>query len=458
MEKVVTNMKVMIIGAGKLGKKLASAMLNGEIQITLIDSNPRVLERLKIHMDVLTVTANGARKDVLEELNISNYDLVIAVTSSDETNVLISSMAKKLGCKRSVARVRNPEYAYQLEYMKKLYNIDHVINPEQATANEIMRYLMESYSFYFDEYAKGKVSVVNLNIRNLPAFVDHAIKDLEIMNEIVIVAISRNGDIIIPDGDIVLKENDILYIMGQKNKIKDIADLLKTSMKKKYIRKAMILGGSKIGFYLAQAMSEKGIAVKIIESNLERCKQLSEQLPDNALVIHGEGTDIDLLEEENLAEMDAFIGATGFDEENLFMSLRAKQLDISKVIAKISRQSYVHIIEKLGIDMAINPVNITASDILKYIRGGRVISVSLLLDGQAEVTEIIATKHLSVLDKPLKDLNLPKGIIIGAIVHKGKVHVPNGDSRIQNGDRIVVFSLLSQVPALETFFRLKDGR
>lgn len=220
----------------------------------------------------------------------------------------------------------------------------------------------------------------------------------------------------------------------------------------------MILGGSKIGFYLAQLCLKKGIAVKIIESNLERCKQLSEQLPDNALVIHGEGTDIDLLEEENLAEMDAFIGATGFDEENLFMSLRAKQLDIGKVIAKISRQSYVHIIEKLGIDMAINPVNITASDILKYIRGGRVISVSLLLDGQAEVTEIIATKHLSVLDKPLKDLNLPKGIIIGAIVHKGKVHVPNGDSRIQNGDRIVVFSLLSQVPALETFFRLKDGR
>lgn len=451
-------MKVMIIGAGKLGKKLASAMANGEIDITLMDSNPTIVERLKVHMDVLTVTANGARKDVLEELNIRTYDLVIAVTSSDETNVLISSMAKKLGCKRSVARVRNPEYASQLEYMKDVYNIDHVINPEQATANEIMRYLMESYTFYFDDYAKGRVSVVNFNIRNLHEFVNRPIKDLTMLEDLVIVAIARKGDIIIPNGDTVLQEDDTLYTMGQKGKINGIADILKTSMTKKQIRKAMILGGSKMGFYLAQAMTAKGIRVKIIESNLERCKELSSQLPDNALVIHGEGTDIDMLEEENLADMDAFIGATGFDEENLFMSLRAKQLDISKVVAKISRQSYVHIIEKLGIDMAINPVNITASDILKYIRGGRVISVSLLLDGQAEVTEIIATKHMSMLNTPLKDLTLPKGIIIGAIVHKGKVHVPNGDSQIRNGDRIVVFSLLSQVPALETFFRLKDGR
>ncbi len=317
---------------------------------------------------------------------------------------------------------------------------------------------MESYTFYFDDYAKGRVSVVNFNIRSLPEFVNKPIKDLVLFDELVIVAISRKGDIIIPNGDTVLRENDILYTMGQKGKIKTIADLLKTSIGKKYIKNAMILGGSKIGVYLAQAMSQKGIRVKIIESNLDRCRVLSELLPDNVLVIHGEGTDIDLLEEENLADMDAFIGVTGFDEENLFMSLRAKQLDITKVIAKISRQSYVHIIEKLGIDMAINPVNITASDILKYIRGGRVISVSLLLDGQAEVTEIIASKNLTVLNTPLKDLNLPKGIIIGAIVHKGKVHVPNGDSKIQSGDRIVVFSLLSEVPALETFFRLKDGQ
>lgn len=451
-------MKIMIIGAGKLGKKLATAMLNGEIHVTLMDNNPVVLSRIKDHLDVLTINANGARKEILEEMDIASYDLTIAVTSSDETNIMISSMAKKLGCKRSVARIRNPEYANQLEFVKTHYDIDHVINPELATSNEILRYLMESYTFYFGDYASGKVSLVNFNIRNMNEFVNKSISELNAIDGLLIVAVSRNGDIIVPHGGTILEENDIIYIIGQKNNIETTAKRLKASINKKNVKKVMILGGSRIGFYLAKTLSKKGIQVKIIESKVERCRELADALPENALVIHGEGTDIDLLEEENLAEMDAFIGVTGFDEENLFMSLRAKQLNIPKVIAKISRQSYIHIIEKLGIDMAINPVNITASDILKYIRGGRVVSVSLLLDGQAEVTEIIAAKNLAVLNRPIKDINLPKGIIIGAIVHKGKVIIPKGNSKIQAGDRIIVFSLLSEVPALETFFKLKDGR
>lgn len=451
-------MKVMIIGAGKLGTKLATAMLNGEIHVTIMDNNPIILDRLKDHLDVLTINANGARKEVLEELNIASYDLTISVTSSDETNILISSMAKKLGCKSSIARIRNPEYANQLHFMKDIYDIDHVINPELATSNEILRYLMESYTFYFGDYALGKVSLVNFNIKNLSDFVNKSISELNYIDDLLIVAISRNGDIIIPHGGTILEENDSIYVIGQRDKIEIVAKMLKESIDKKTIKKVMILGGGKIGYYLADSLTQKGINVKIIESDINRCKVLADKLDDNALVIHGNGTDINLLEEEDLAEMDAFIGATGFDEENLFMSLRAKQLNVGKVIAKISRQSYVHIIEKLGINMAINPVNVTASDILKYIRGGRVVSVSLLLDGQAEVTEIIASKNLRVLNKPIKNLNLPKGIIIGSIVHNGEVIIPNGDSRIQAGDRIVVFSLLSEVPALENFFRLKDGR
>jgi len=451
-------MKVMIIGAGKLGKKLATAMLNGEIHVTIIDNNPMILDRLKDHLDVLTINANGARKDVLEELNIASYDLTIAVTSSDETNILISSMAKKLGCKSSIARIRNPEFSNQLDFIKDAFNIDHVINPELATSNEILRYLMESYTFYFGDYAFGKVSLVNFNIKNLSEFVNKSISELNNIDGLLIVAISRNGDIIIPHGGTVLEENDIIYVIGQKDKIEIIAKKLKASVDKKLVKRVMILGGGKIGYYLAESLTQKGISVKIIESDLDRCKVLADKLNDKALVIHGDGTDIDLLEEEDLAEMDAFIGVTGYDEENLFMSLRAKQLDIGKVIAKISRQSYVHIIEKLGIDMAINPVNITASEILKFIRGGRVVSVSLLLDGQAEVTEIIASANLKILNRPIKSFNLPKGIIIGAIVHKGKVIIPKGDSKIQAGDRIVVFSLLSEVPALETFFHLKEGR
>jgi trk system potassium uptake protein TrkA len=448
----------MIIGAGKLGRKLAAAMLNGELNVTIMDINPVVLNRLKDHLDVLTINGNGARKDILEELEINTYDLLIAATGHDETNILISSMAKKMGCKGTIARIRQPEYSNQLEFMKEIYGIDHIINPELATANEILRFLMGSYTFYFGNYAQGKVSLVNFNIGFRPEFANKTISQLENLDQVLIVAISRSGNIIIPHGGTKLEENDIIYVMGQTQQVDNIAKQLKDVGKNRSVKNVMILGGSKIGYYLADDLTKKGINVKIIESDLERCKELADTLHENALVIHGQGTDIDLLEDENLAGMDAFIGVTGFDEENLFMSLRAKQLNTQKVIAKISRQSYVHIIEKLGIDMAINPVNITASDILKYIRGGRVVSVSLLLDGQAEVTEIIAAKNLQILDTPIKSINLPKGIIIGAIVHKGKVIIPNGDSKVQAGDRIVVFSLLSEVPALETFFKLKDGR
>lgn len=451
-------MKVMIVGAGKLGTKLATAMLNGEIQVTIIDNNPVVLNRLKEHLDVLTVHGNGVRKELLEELKISTYDLMIAVTSSDETNILISSIAKKLGCKESIARIRNPEYEKQLKFIQNMYEIDQVINPDLATSHEILRYLMESYTFYFGGYADGKVSLVNFNIRNMNDFVNKSIQQLRTIDGLLIVAIARAGEIIIPDGSTVLEENDILYVIGKRDKIGAISKHLERSRKKKSTKRVMILGGSKIGYHLADALSKKGINVKIIESNLERCKELSENLNDKVLVIHGNGSDPRLLEEEELEQMDAFVGLTGFDEENLFMSLRAKQLNIEKVIAKISKDSYVSIIEKLGIDMPINPVNITASEILKFIRGGRVVSVSLLLDGKAEVTEIIASKKLMIIGKPLKELSLPKGIIIGAILHKGKVIIPDGNTVIHADDRIVIFSLLSEVQSLETFFRLKDGK
>lgn len=450
-------MKVLIVGAGKLGTKLAESILNAGIHVTIIDNNTDVLNKLKDHLDVLTVNANGARIEVLKALNIESYDLSIIVTSSDEVNMVIGAMVKSLGCKRSIARIRNPEYADQLDFIKEIYNINHIINPELATANEILRYLMEEYSFYFGGYVQDKVSLVSFNIKNLNQFVNQPISKIKDMNDLLIVAISREGEIIVPHGGTVLNEDDSIYVIGEKSKIKVVSKLLKISLPQKAIKKVMILGGSRIGYYLADALSKRKISVKLIESNKERCQELADSTNDQVIVIHGNGTDVNLLDEEGLKEMDAFIGVTGFDEENLFMSLRAKQLNVSKVIAKISRQSYVHVIERLGIDLAINPVNITASEILKYIRGGQVISVSLLLDGEAEVAEIIASGDLEILNKPIKNLNLPKGLIIAAIVHKGKVTIPNGDSIIQEGDRIVVFTLLSQVRALQTFFKLKEG-
>lgn len=449
-------MKVLIVGAGKLGYKLAESMIHGDIHVTIIDKNPKVLERINDHLDVLTVKANGVQLEVLNELKISNFDLLIAVTDSDEANMVICSLGKKLGCPQTISRIRNPEYAQQIEFIKSEMGIDHVINPELATANEILRYLLKRYTFFSEDYAKGKVSMVDFKISKSPNMIGKSVKELDNMDGLLITAISRLGEIIIPHGNTKLSENDIIYIIGEKDSITKFKEKSNIDIEKRNSKKVMILGGGKIGYYLAQKLEELNMNVKIIEKDRERCKYLSENLK-NALVILGDGADINLLEEEDISSMDAFIGVTGYDEENLFMTLMAKQSGVKKVIAKVSRQSYVHIIEKLGIDVALNPVNITASDILKFIRGGKVVSVSLLLGGKAEVTEIIASESLSIIGKSISQLGLNKGIIIGSIVHNGKVIIPNGDSVIHPNDRLVIFCLTSEIPSLEAFFKPKKG-
>ena len=224
---------------------------------------------------------------------------------------------------------------------------------------------------------------------------------------------------------------------------------------KKHIKKVMILGGSNIGFYLAKSLAKSHIAVTIIEKEEKRCEELSENLND-VLIIHGDGTDINLLEEERISDMDAFVGVTGYDEENLLMGLVAKQYGVSKVISKISKKNYTKIIDRLGVDVALNPVYITASNILKLVRGGKIVSVSLLIGGNGEVTEIIIGKGLPIIGKSLKELKLPKGLIIGAVVRGNHVIIPKGDTKLKENDRIVVFSLAEDLPNLKMFFKQPD--
>lgn len=449
-------MKVMIIGAGKLGYKLAEAMINGDIDVTLVDSNFKVIERINDHLDVLTVNANGLEVEILKELNIDTYDLLIASTGSDETNTIICTLAKKLGCMRTIARMRNPEYTEQLDFIKNEMGIDHIVNPDLATANEIVRYLLKSYNFYSGDFAKGKVQMIDVSINNIKDFIGKKIMEIEDMQGLLITAILRDGDIIIPNGSTELLEDDMIYIIGKSKNINNLGERFKLNVEKRYIKRVMILGGGKIGYYLAKQLIESNIKVTIVEQDRERCHYLTEKL-NNALIIHGDGTDINLLEEEDLFLMDAFIGATGYDEQNILMSLMAKQIGVNKIIAKISRPSYAHLIDKLGIDVALNPINITASDILKFIRGGKVVSVSLLLGGEAEVTEVIVGENLPIVGKQILELGLPKGIIIGAVVHEDKVIIPNGKTVIHANDRLIIFCLTSDVPALEVFLKPNKG-
>lgn len=449
-------MKAMIVGAGKLGYKLAESMVREGIDVTVIDNNPRVIDVVNEHLNVLTVLANGIEISILEELNIETYDLLVASTEHDETNTLICSLSKQLGCNKTIARVRNPEYMEPLDFIKDKLGVDHIINPDLSTARLIEKYLLKNYSFYSGEFVKGKVQMIDFNVENMIEFVGKKIMELKGFEELLITAISRFGVIIIPDGSTIIEANDIIHVIGKSIDIRNLNNRFSRDINQKDIQKVMILGGSNIGFYLARSLAKSNISVTIIERDKIRCEELCENLND-VLIIHGDGTDINLLEEERISEMDAFVGVTGYDEENLLMGFIAKQSGVSKVISKISKNNYSKIIDRLEVDVALNPIYIAASNILKLVRGGKIVSVSLLIGGNGEVTEIIIEKDLPIIGKTLKELDLPKGLIIGALVRDGEVYIPNGDTHIEADDRIVVFSLVEDLPELKMFFTPDKG-
>ncbi len=449
-------MKVIVVGAGKLGRKLAETMVLEHIDVTVLEKNPDIVDMINKNLDVLTVQGNGIDISILKELNIETYDLLVASTSSDETNTVICTLAKKLGCKKTIARIRNPEYLEQIEFIKNKLGIDYVINPDLATAESIERYLLKSHSFYSDGFVSGKVQLMDFNIETMEEFVGKKLMELKDFDSLLITAISRDGEIIIPDGNTELQEFDLIYVIGKTSDIERLSNKFDDRLLSKKVEQVMILGGSNIAFYLSKMLTNSDINVTIIEKDLDTCNMLSEKLND-VLIIHGDATDLSLLEDENLKEMDALIATTGFDESNLLMGLMAKQMGIAKVVSKISRENYTKIIDRLDIDAALNPIYITSSKILKIIRGGKIMSVSLLIGGDGEVTEIILGKELDILDKNLQELELPEGIIIGAIVRRGQVIIPDGNTVLKARDRIVVFSLKENLDDLKMFFQPKKG-
>ncbi|MCQ4635321.1 Trk system potassium transporter TrkA [Anaerovorax odorimutans] len=447
-------MKIAIVGAGKLGLKVTEALLGGDHSVTVIDQDESVLQKLSSHLDVMTVNANAKETKILKNLGISTYDYLIAVTESDETNIVISAFAKKLGCSKVIARVRDPEHMGQLGFIKETMGIDSIVNPDLSITVEIYKYLVEKYTLSNGIFSSGKVSLLEFNSEKMPQLIGLSMQEVNsVLADMLVAAISRNGKVIIPHGDTVIHPEDGLYVIGERTPIMELNAQVHEKGKYTDLQKVMIVGGGKTGYYLAGKLSEFGAAVKIIEMDKNRCHYLSTHLED-VMVLHGDATDLDLLEEENLDEMDAFVTATGYDEENLLLALMAKRHGIEDVIAKISRESYSDLIESMGIDMALNPLDITASTILRFVQGSKRVISSVLIQGQAEIMEIVASDHMRMVDTPLRELNLPKGVIVAAI-HRGlSVIIPDGDTVIEEDDRVIIFSLLTELPNLEKLLRV----
>ena len=442
-------MKVAIVGAGKLGMKVAEALLGGDHSVTIIDTNEAWTEKINSLLDVMTVNANAKEVKVLKSIDISSYDFLITTTGDDEANIVIAAFAKKLGCSKVIARVRDPEHMQQISFIKDLMNIDYIVNPDLGITVEIYKYLAEKYTLSNGIFTSGDASLLEFYVSKRPELVGVSMRQISsYLPNMLVVAISRFGKVIIPHGDTTIQDEDIVYVIGEKEPIQKLAEKVHEKGKYTDLQKVMIIGGGKTGFYLAGMLSEFGAAVKIIEKSKDRCHYLSTHL-DDVMILHGDATDLDLLEEENLDGMDAVVTATGFDEDNLLLALTAKQHKVEDVIAKVSRTSYVEIISAMGIDMALNPLDITTSNILRFVQGSKKILSSQLIQGQAEIMEIIATPHMKILDTPLRELDLPKGIIFAAIHRGTDVIIPNGNTVILEDDKVILLSLLSDISTTE---------
>jgi len=446
-------MKIAVVGAGKLGIKITEALLGGDHSVTIIDKNEALLQKLSSQMDLLTVTGNAKQISLLDSIGINTYDYLISATNSDEKNIVICSFAKRLGCKKVIARVRDPEHMNQLDFVKESMNIDYIVNPDLAITMEIYKFLVEKYTLSNGIFSSGKISLIEFSADKMPEIIGRTAYFVnESLGNMHVVSISRNGKVIIPKKDTMILRDDFLYVVGEKNPIMRLNSHVHEKGKYTNLQKVMILGGGKTGLYLAQKLSEFGITVKIIERDKTRCQYLSNHL-DDVLVLNGDATDMTLLQEENIDEMDAVVTATGFDEENLLLALMAKQHGIEDVIAKVSRESYATLIESMGIDMALNPLDMTASNILRFIQGSKRVISSQLIQGQAEMIEIIADDHMRLTNRPIENIGLPDGVIIAAIHRGNDVIIPNGDTEIRKDDKVIIICLLSEIPDLEKFLR-----
>lgn len=446
-------MKVAILGAGKLGVRITEALLDGDYEITLVDTNEDKLNSLAQQYDVLTVTGDAKTIDLLRQIGVGSYDFLFSCTTSDDTNILAASFAKSLGCPKVAARVRDPEHMNQIDFICDNLKIDMLVNPDILITSEIYRYLIEKYTLSNGIYTSQRIGLIEFEASRYPQLVGlDLIGFRQMQPDMVIVGISRGGKMIIPHGSDVIEAGDLLYVVGSKQDVFTLAKTVHARLRSADARKVMIIGGGKTGYYLAHRLAEYGSQVKIIEKDRKRCHYLAERLR-NVLVLNGDGADMSLLEEEDFDKMDAFVTATGYDEENILLALTAKNRGVEDVISKISHESYNDLISTLDLDMVLNPLDITASAILRAIRGSKRVISSVLLQGQAELMEFYVESGMSCCNIPLKDFRLPEYIIVAA-VHRGlETIIPDGNTRLIPGDRVVIVCLVSHIGYVEKLFK-----
>lgn len=436
-------MKIVVIGCGKVGRNLSALLVGEGHDVTVIDQSSEALKKISESQDVMCVEGNGATTAVQLEAGVNKAEILVATTPNDETNMLCCLIAKKIGAKKTISRVRDPEYYGQIDLIREDLGLSMIINPERMAADEIFRVLVFSSASKVEVFAKGRLELVEYTVPENSQLCGLSLAQLysKTKVQILVCAVQRGGETFIPTGTFELQAGDKVSIASTH---KDLEKFFRvTGSLKDKIKTVMIVGGGRIAFYLAKQLTALGMRIKIIDNNYERCTEFAETL-DKVTVIHGDGTDQDLLVEEGLGDADSFIALTGTDEVNIIMALYAKKNSNAKVVAKINRESYVDLTSQLGLDSVISPKYVTTNNIISYVRSlnndaSGIEALYHLVGDTVEALEFRVKEEIKdLVGIPLKDLSLKKDILICAIIRKRNVIIPGGNDCIEEGDSVVV--------------------
>jgi trk system potassium uptake protein TrkA len=446
-------MRIIIAGAGEVGFHLAKLLAYEKQDIVLIDTDKDKLTQVVNSMDVAVIAGNSSYFSVLEEAKVSKASLLLAVTSSEETNLTTAIIAKQLGAKKTVARISNIEFLLKKEKTAlKQLGIDELISPESLAAREIKRLLKETAITDTFDFDHGLLSLIGIIVDEGSVLHNKSLTELSHLNpdhNFITVAILRNSETIIPRGNTKFHLNDHAYFITEPNGIERVLSF--TSKERRNIKNVMVLGGSKIGFHTARKLSIK-YNVKMIERNKEKCFELADKLP-GTLVIKADGSDVELLKSEGIADMDAFIAVTGNSESNIISCLLAKNQGVPKTIALVENIDYIHLSQNVGVDTMINKKLIAANFIFRYIRQGEVLDLTSIHGVDAEILEYEVTESSKIVEMELKDVDFPKSAIVGGVIRKGQGHTTMGGFQFKPKDRVVVLSKPECISKVESFFK-----
>ncbi len=438
-------MRFVVIGSGKIGATLSEQLVEEGHNVIAVDNNPEAVKKLLNSQDIMCIEGNGATAAVQIDAGVKNADLLIATTAHDELNMVCCMLARQLGAKKTICRVRNPEYYDQIDIIKNNLGLALIINPELYTARDIANGLVFPTATRLEVFGKGRVEMVELKLSESSPMVGLTLAEIykRLKIKFLICAVQREHGIFIPSGDFVLHADDRINIAASHSDIERF--FRENGFVKSKIKSVMIVGGGKIGYYLAKQLSAIGMRVKVIEKDYNRCTELCDEIP-KATIIHGDGTDQELLLDEGIKEVDAFVALSGLDEENIIMSLYAKNNSEAKTVTKINRDSYVDMARMLGLDTIVMPKLLTTGTILSYVRSlenasseSRIESLYHLIGNQVEAIEFNIKEQIPHLTGiPLKDITLKKNILICAIIRKRQVIIPNGNDTMELDDSVII--------------------